>query len=86
MAASDAYAGWLRANGASWPYYAETWMGSPVYPAGRGQQQAATGWECPGCRRCWAPGVLACHYCPQEQPAPAFTGKPGEITDDEYER
>jgi hypothetical protein len=77
---------WARSG---WPPYAETWFGeSTTYPTGRGQQQAATGWQCPGCSRCYAPWMSTCDSCGQEQPAPAFIGKsgPAEITDDEYER
>jgi hypothetical protein len=39
------------------------------------QQSAAlcpSGWECPRCRRVWAPSVLACHHCPEP---PAFIAK-----------
>jgi hypothetical protein len=24
-----------------------------------------TGWQCPACKRCHAPGVVTCPYCPQ---------------------
>lgn len=44
------------------PQYAQVFADG--YPTGRGAPAPATGWECPGCGRCWAPQVLSCHYCP----------------------
>lgn len=40
-----------------------------------------SGWECPRCRRVWAPSVLACHYCPAPEQS-SFIAKgadPGPI-------
>ena len=59
------------ASAGAWPSFALTWMGDTTYPVGRGvTDAAAVGWRCPGCGRCWAPQVLACHVCP-EAPSPA---------------
>lgn len=44
------------------PAFAETWFGGE-YPAARGAERPASGWQCPGCSRCWAPTVRQCGEC-----------------------
>lgn len=29
----------------------------------------STGWQCPGCGKCYAPWVAACGWCPPARPA-----------------
>lgn len=41
---------------------AETWFGGE-YPEGRGRPQQTSGWQCPGCSRCFAPTVRECSHC-----------------------
>lgn len=67
------YAGWPPAGPldearTAWPFCAETWLGSTIYPAGRGAQQPVIGWSCPGCGRGYAPAVRQCPYCPDAKP------------------
>ena len=50
-------------NATGWPPgFAGTWFGGD-YPTGRGQQPPVSGWQCPGCTRCFAPAVRECPHC-----------------------
>ena len=42
--------------------FTQTWFGGE-YPEGRGRPQPASGWQCPGCSRCYAPGIRQCGEC-----------------------
>ena len=73
MAATDPDAVYLRylqagcVDGmrASFPDFTQTWMGTTMYPVGRGQdRRAASGWTCPGCGHSFSPAMRECTYCP----------------------
>lgn len=36
---------------------------APQYPVGRGQAEPVSGWQCPGCARCYSPLIPMCHFC-----------------------
>ena len=63
--------------GTPWPEprqpYLESWLGGE-YPAGRGRPQATSGWQCPGCSRCFSPAVRECSHCGPQFTLPAATG------------
>jgi hypothetical protein len=42
--------------------YAATWFGGE-YPGGRGKVTPVSGWQCPGCSRCFSPTVRECSHC-----------------------
>jgi hypothetical protein len=71
------------ANVCTWPEPHATWATADYqYPAARGQKpETPTGWQCPGCGRCWAPQVLACHICPESK-GPSFIAKAADDDED----